>query len=104
MFIKSLNWLDEIEAKTKYISFEPLPGRIPINSKALQLAGIKWVIIGAQTKPTVMPKIEWVREIVEACDKAGIPVFLKDNLLPLVYKPENLDWLPNYRQEMPRAR
>lgn len=27
--------------------------------------------------------IEWVQEIVEAADKAGIPVFLKDNLRPL---------------------
>ena len=84
MFVKSLNWLDEIEAKIKYISFEPLLERIPLNSKALQLAGINWVIIGAQTKPTVMPKIEWVREIVEAADKAGIPVFLKNNLKSLV--------------------
>jgi len=30
-----------------------------------------------------MPKIEWIKEIVEAADKAGIPVFLKDNLRPL---------------------
>ena len=31
-----------------------------------------------------MPKIEWVAEIVAACDKAGIQVFLKDNLEPLL--------------------
>jgi len=29
-------------------------------------------------------KIEWVEEIVRACDKAGIPVFLKENLKPLL--------------------
>lgn len=46
----------------------------------LEEAGISWVILGSQTMPTVMPKIEWVREIVEACDKAGIPVFIKNNL------------------------
>ena len=28
--------------------------------------------------------IEWVREIVEAADKARIKVFLKDNLRPLL--------------------
>ena len=44
----------------------------------------QWVIIGSQTKPYKPPKIEWVKEIVEACDKAGIPVFLKDNLKPLI--------------------
>jgi len=39
-----------------------------------------------QSKVTLQPKIEWVREIVEAADRAGIPVFLKDNLNPLFAK------------------
>lgn len=30
------------------------------------------------------PKIEWVKEIVQAADKAGNLVFLKDNLKPLI--------------------
>jgi len=70
------------------------------------LEGINWVIIGACTgtktammelcqrypdltpmpygkKWTAQPKIEWVKEIVEAADKAGVKVFLKDNLKPL---------------------
>lgn len=59
----------------------------------LQEAGISWLIIGAQTKPYKPPKIEWVQEIVRAADKAGIPVFLKDNLSPLMGG--------NLRQEMP---
>ena len=42
----------------------------------LEEAGISWVILGSQTKPYKPPKIEWVQEIVESCDKAGIPVFL----------------------------
>jgi len=50
----------------------------------LQEAGISWLILGSQTKPYRPPRIEWVKEIVEACDKAGIPVFLKDNLEPLL--------------------
>ena len=37
-------------------------------------------------KWTLQPKIEWVKEIVEAADWAGIPVFLKDNLKPLLPK------------------
>ena len=63
-------------------------------SNKLTEAGISWVIIGAQTKPTVYPRIEWVQEIVEACDKAGIPVFQKDNLKPLLGN--------NLRQELPQ--
>ncbi len=74
--------LRKIEASVKFFSFEPLLHRIGVKFYDFD-DDTKWVIIGAQTKPTVMPKIEWVREIVEACDKAGIPVFLKDNLIPI---------------------
>lgn len=81
----AIEYLSRIEAKVKYISFEPLlawwwqDGCLDL-AGYLSEAGINWVILGAQTKPYNPPKIEWVREIVEACDKAGIPVFLKDNL------------------------
>ena len=46
----------------------------------LEEAGISWVIIGSQTKPYRPPPIEAMQEIVEAADKVGIPVFLKNNL------------------------
>lgn len=62
------------------IAISYLKGGIEMNEN---LEGINWVILGSQTKPYKSPKIEWVEEIVEACDKAGIPVFLKDNLEPL---------------------
>ena len=50
----------------------------------LEEAGISWVVIGSQTKPYRPPTIEAVQEIVTACDKAGIPYFLKENLKPLL--------------------
>jgi hypothetical protein len=46
--------------------------------------GVDWVIIGAQTKPYKPPKLEWVQEIALACTKAHIPLFIKDNLRPLL--------------------
>ena len=77
----------------------------------LEEAGISWVILGSQTKPYKPPKIEWVQEIVEACDKAGIPVFLKNNLKSLLgvvnikattgAPPESVYLM---RQEMPSAK
>ncbi|KKN16813.1 hypothetical protein LCGC14_0971980 [marine sediment metagenome] len=101
-----------VEARVKYLSFEPLltwdwqddkstgpfspPGTLMDYLDDL----IDWLIIGAQTKPTVMPKVEWVREIVEAADAAGIPVFLKDSLDDLLgwkYRPDMI----HLRQEMP---
>jgi len=81
-YAEAVNALWEIEAKIKFISFEPLLGLAkptPLILSKLN-AGINWLIIGAQTKPYKPPRIEWVKEIVEAADRAGIPVFLKDNL------------------------
>ncbi len=69
-------------------------------------AGISWAIIGQVTpvKKAMTPKIEWVSEIVEACDKARIPVFLKNNLAPII--DTSMDWAFNkigYRQEFPEV-
>ncbi|MDP2719575.1 MAG: DUF5131 family protein [Dehalococcoidia bacterium] len=80
-----------VAAKITYLSIEPLLAwSFNWNKSYLvntfKRAKINLIIIGAQTKPTVLPKIAWVREIVEAADQAGIPVFLKNNLLPLVSK------------------
>ena len=84
--VESLNnachYLGMIEAKLRYISFEPLLDRIDLTW--FEVGKIAWVIIGAQTKPYKPPKIEWVREIVQACDKVGVKVFLKGNLYPLL--------------------
>ena len=75
--------LAHIKAEVKYISFEPLLEYIPM---AAMPDFVNWVIIGQQTpiKKATMPKIEWIQKIVEACDKANIPVFLKNNLYPIL--------------------
>ncbi|KKL08345.1 hypothetical protein LCGC14_2576780 [marine sediment metagenome] len=86
----------------RFISFEPLLGAIytPIlnpGAPAVNPTGLpfNWVIIGAQTKPTVMPKVEWVKEIVEAADQAGIPVFLKNSLKASLFNPDIMADHPN---------
>lgn len=47
-----------------------------------------WIIIGAETgrrKNMVVPEMEWIRKIVVSADTAyGIPVFMKDSLIPIV--------------------
>ena len=85
-FSNALGYLWGVTAKVKYLSIEPFLFEPKVKNLWFQMeqSGINQVIIGAQTKPTVYPKIEWVREIVEAADKAGIPVFLKNNLKPLL--------------------
>ena len=116
MFDKAIYYLAyHVQAKVKFISIEPFLK--PIHTSAVLLYNfakkencIHQLIIGAQTKPYKPPKIEWVEEIVEAADKAGIKVFLKDNLKPLLpikepfYK-QDKSWIDPklyyYRQELP---
>ena len=115
MYLNAIEYLTIIEAMVKYISFEPLLDWVMVGRGDWDytLSIINWVIIGAQTRPYKPPQIEWVKEIVDACDAAGIPVFLKDNLKPLIEKAvmANAQWAarewvqckyPILRQELPR--
>ena len=75
----------------------------------LKFSSIKWLIIGQQTPPklTTQPKIEWIKDIVDAAKSARVPVFLKDNLIPMIDElPDNcftktLSGDMNLRQEYP---
>lgn len=109
MLIEARHYLARIEATIKFVSLEPLlewHTHSQLDWLVGVLKSINWLIIGAQTKPYKPPKIEWVEEIVQAADKAGIPVFLKNNLAPAleVRKPfiETTRSYTRYpRQEMP---
>jgi len=109
MAFKALSQFLQIEARIKYLSLEPMLGQMPhLTDYCLSQAGVSWLIIGAQTNPYKPPEISWVREIVEAADKAGVKVFLKDNLYPLLHSEPNFarDKLRvgtsgKLRQEMP---
>ena len=57
---------------------------------------IEWVIIGAETgnrKGKVAPERNWIEKIVNCCDKAGKPVFMKDSLRAMMGD--------DFRQEFP---
>ena len=90
--IEALAWLQRIEAKVKYLSIEPLLEEIILPSSGLERI-LNWLIIGQQTPihPETTPKLEWIKEIVEAAEKAGVKVFLKNNLRPLLEP----SWLGN---------
>jgi len=121
MLVEALARLEGIKASVKYVSLEPLLAQINDPTRFFKslsdcLSIVDWLIIGACTgtysemtrlcalknmsytdkKPfgnkwTLQPKIEWLQEIVEAADKAGVPVFLKDNLRPLLEKQDITD-------------
>lgn len=77
------------EGINTFWSMEPLLGPVDItNTEGLP----QWVILGAMTGPGSakrQPRREWVEDIVTAADGAGIPVFMKDSLIPIVGK-ENM--------------
>lgn len=60
----------------KFVSFEPLLGKICAN-----FYGLDWIIIGAQTGQGAKPPLQnWVYDILNEADSWDIPVFLKNNL------------------------
>ncbi len=85
--LQAFRGLEVIKAKVKFISLEPFLdhiGGLWMERWLKSGVGINQVIIGSQTKPYRPPAISDVREIVEACDKAGVKVFLKNNLKKLI--------------------
>jgi len=76
--------LEDIDAKVKFISFEPLLEHLTLSlDYAFYYSGISWVVIGQQTpiKDVTRPKVTWISEIILAADKAEIPVFVKNNII-----------------------
>lgn len=70
--------LQETAAAVRFLSLEPLLGPMP----NLDLAGIGWVIVGAESGPGARPMDEgWVREIRDQVVDAGIPFFFKQKVL-----------------------
>lgn len=67
----------------RWLSCEPLLGPLDL-SGALHDgdlgAMVKWVVAGGESGPHYRPmKVEWLEDIVEQCDRAGVPVFVKQD-------------------------
>jgi protein gp37 len=78
--VESNDYLSRIEdlrntaAKIKFISFEPLLGRI----RKVDLQGIDWVIVGGESGPRArLLSSSWVEEIRDQCLKMKTPFFFK---------------------------
>ncbi len=129
----ALNALDTIICGKRYISVEPILD--PVHLDHPLTGTLDWVVIGSLTGPktamleannkypdltlmpyehkwSLQPPIAWVKEIVEAADKAGIPVWIKNNLEPSFRQCTTLgyNWLWSqkighgelWRQELPQ--
>ncbi|MCK9210694.1 MAG: phage Gp37/Gp68 family protein [Ignavibacteriaceae bacterium] len=69
-----IDHLRNTEAKTKFLSVEPLIGSI----NKLDLTNIDWVIVGGESGPGARPlKEEWVIDIKDKCIEQNVPFFFK---------------------------
>jgi protein gp37 len=63
--------------KIPWLSIEPLWGPIDLNEHNY-LDKIKWVIIGGESGMNPEPcKLEWIESVINQCQAAGVPVFVK---------------------------
>ncbi len=73
-FYWRIDSLRKIPASVRFLSLEPLLSSMP----RLPLEGISWVVVGGESGPGCRPmKAEWVREIREQCERAGVAFFFK---------------------------
>jgi protein gp37 len=68
-----------------FLSLEPIQAEFPCPNPQFD-----WLIIGAETgnrKGKIIPKREWIENIVRECRLRGVPVFMKDSLKEIWGKP-----------------
>ena len=97
----------EVKARVKFWSIEPLLGDIlePMLDRdgswryIAEEEKIRWIIIGRLTGcgHKYDPKWDWINRIVSYARHYHIPVFLKDNLIPIMGR----EWIMKFR-EFPR--
>lgn len=69
-----IDHLRETGAHVKFLSLEPLLGPLP----DLDLRGINWAIVGGESGPHArVMREEWVVDIRNQCQAAGVPFFFK---------------------------
>lgn len=94
-----------IQAKTKFVSFEPLHGgfafdnkNVPDGYRRIDFKGVSWITIGRESGPRAderKPKRDWVIALVKSAHDKGIPVWMKNNLAPEIFgKSELFQELP----------
>ena len=69
-----------------FVSIEPMMEAFP-SAGDCPVKKVGWVIMGAMTGPgnnKHQPKQEWVESLAQDAQAAGVPVFMKDSLIPFV--------------------
>lgn len=86
---------EHIKGKHYHVTFEPLFDDIG----KIDFSGIDWIVIGTETgrrKGKAVTKPEWVWSLTNQAHALGIPVFMKEDIIPIMGE-------ENIIQEMPEA-
>ncbi len=77
-----------------HATFEPMFDDIgPVD-----LTGIEWIVIGTETgrrKGKTVSKPEWVWSLMDQAHALGIPVFMKEDLVPIMGEENMVQELPS---------
>ena len=73
-YVYRMDDLRKVQARVRFLSLEPLLSEIP----KMDLSGIDWVIVGGESGPGARSiEKEWVQDIRQQCNEAGVPFFFK---------------------------
>ena len=84
---------EHIRAKHYQVSFEPMFDDIG----EVDFTGIEWIVVGTETgrrKGKSESKPEWVWNLTDQAHSSGIPVFMKEDLLPVIGEEQMVHELP----------
>lgn len=76
-----------------HVTFEPMFDNIG----DVDLSGVEWVVIGTETgrrKNKSVSRPEWVWNLTDQAKALGIPVFMKEDLLPVMGEDQMIQELP----------
>jgi protein gp37 len=123
--VKNIPILLQVSAAVRFVSIEPCLEQIDLHHIFLKSientdimfdalskkggisykvnCGLDWVIIGSESGPKRRPcKIEWIRDIVNQCRVANVPVFVKQVPINLRCSRNPAEWPKDLRvQEYP---
>ena len=84
---------ENVKARHYHVTFEPLfddPGEV-------NLTGIDWIVVGTMTgamKKKVHTEPAWAYSLTEQAHALGIPVFMKEDLVPIIGEENMVQELP----------
>ncbi len=92
-----------VKAESYHITFEPMFDRI----SDVDFEGVDWIVIGTETghrKGKAVSEESWITGLCESAESAGVPVFMKEDVLPIMGEDRMVQHLPDDYEAVLKAR